>query len=98
MSLVVLVDGVPMPEGDAREFWKRFSAHMDAHKGDLAGFAKVEGFASVHPVMGPEGAELHVSRNAPQQPYVNAPRRSGSGSPPNHPPQGPRGGNGEKKP
>ncbi len=79
--LKVVVDGAPMPEAEAREFWKRFSAHMDAHKGDLAGFANAEGFESVHPVMGPDGAELHASRNAAQQPYSNAPRRSGSGSP-----------------
>jgi hypothetical protein len=82
--LIVIVDGTPMPDGEARAFWKRFSAHMDAHKGDLAGFAKAEGFASVHPVMGPDGAELHASRNAPQQAYANAPRRSGSGSPDVH--------------
>ena len=83
--LKVMVDGAPMPEAEGREFWKRFSAHMEAHKGDLAGFAKAEGFASVHPAMGPDGAELHASRNAPQQPYANAPRGSGSGSAPNHP-------------
>jgi hypothetical protein len=82
--LKVLVDGVAMPEEQAREFWKRFSAHMEANKGDLAGFAKAEGFASVHPVMGPGGAELHVSRDAPQKPYANALRGSGSGSPDVH--------------
>ena len=67
--LKVLVDGVAMPEEQARGFWKRFSAHMEANKGDLAGFAKAEGFASVHLTMGPGGAELHVSRDAPQKPY-----------------------------
>lgn len=77
--LKVLVDGVPMPDAEAREFWKRFSEHMEANKGDLAGFAKKEGFASVHPVMGREGAELHASRDAAQKPYATAPR-SGSGS------------------
>ena len=95
-GLEVIVDGAPMPEAEAREFWKRFSAHMEAHKGDLLGFAKAEGFASVQPVMGPNGAELHVSRNAPQQPYSNAPRRSGSGSPKAHPPGHSSAGNGGK--
>jgi hypothetical protein len=86
-----------MPEAEAREFWKRFSSHMDAHKGDLAGFAKAEGFASVHPVMGADGAELHASRNAAQQLYSNAPRRSGSGSPETHPQGDETGGNGGKE-
>lgn len=82
-TLKVFVDGVPMPEVEAREFWKRFSAHMDANKGDLAGFAKKEGFASVHPVMGPQGAELHASHDAAQKPYATAPKTgSTSGSPP----------------
>jgi hypothetical protein len=80
--LKVFVDGAPLPEDEAREFWKRFSAHMDANKGDLAGFAKKEGFASVHPAMGAEGAELHASRDAAQKPYATAPRSgSRSGSP-----------------
>lgn len=83
--LRVLVDGQAMPEKEAREFWKRFSDHMEANKGDLAGFAKKEGFASVHPVMGREGAELHASRDAVQKPYATASRGSGSGSAPIHP-------------
>jgi hypothetical protein len=79
MRLKVIVDGDPMPEEEAHAFWKRFSDHMDTHKGDLAGFAKLEGYASVHPKMGPDGAELWVSRTAAQTAYVTAPR-SGSGS------------------
>ena len=55
-KLTVIVDGTPMPEEEARIFWTRFSDHMEANKGDLAGFAKAEGFASVRPAMGPEGA------------------------------------------
>ena len=74
-ALQVMVDGVPMPEADARAFWKRFSAHMEAHKGDLLGFAKAEGYASVHPGMGPNGAELVVSRTKPQGPYRNVARK-----------------------
>ena len=78
-ALSVTVDGVPMAEAEARAFWKRFSAHMDAHKGDLAGFAKAEGYASVHPGVGPDGAVIAVSRSAPQGPYRNV--SSGSKTP-----------------
>jgi hypothetical protein len=86
--LGVIVDGVAMPEEEARAFWERFSAHMDEHKGDLAGFAHAEGFASVHPEMRSGAPVLIVSRTAPQRAYANAPQRgggSGSGSPPPHP-------------
>jgi hypothetical protein len=80
-SLKVLVDGVPLPEAEARALWQRFSEHMEAHRGDLEGFAKVEGFASVQPAMGAEGAELHASRTARQQPYRTAPRGSAGSGP-----------------
>jgi hypothetical protein len=82
-KLTVIVDGTPMPDEEARLFWNRFSEHMEANKGDLAGFAKAEGFASVRPAMGPEGAQLVVSRTARQEPYGKA--RSSSGSPAVHP-------------
>lgn len=82
-ALKVLVDGVALPEAEARALWSRFSAHMEAHRGDLEGFAKAEGFASVHPVMGAEGAELHASRTAAQRPYQTA-GRSGPGSAGSH--------------
>jgi hypothetical protein len=78
-KLTVIVDGVPMPDDEARAFWTRFSEHMEKNKGDLAGFAKAEGFASVRPAMGPEGAQLVVSRTAKQEPYGKA--RSNPGSP-----------------
>ncbi len=82
-ALEVLVDGVPMPEPEAQAFWKRFSEHMEAHRGDLAGFATAEGYASVHPELGPDGPRLCVSRSAAQQPYRNArPSRADGPSPP----------------
>jgi hypothetical protein len=77
-KLTVIVDGAPMAEEEARAFWTRFSDHMEKNKGDLAGFAKAEGFASVRPAMGPQGAQLVVSRTAKQEPYANA--RSNPGS------------------
>lgn len=84
--LSVIVDGAEMPEAEARAFWKRFSDHMDANKGDLAGFAKAEGFASVKPVMSADGPELVVSRTATQTPYEKAKPRSNPGSAKPRPP------------
>lgn len=59
-----------MPESEARSFWARFSAYMEEHRGDLAGFAKQEGFASVHPSMKGGSAVLLVSRTSAQRPYA----------------------------
>lgn len=73
MSLRVTIDGEALPEPEARAFWTRFSDYMETNKGDLAGFAKSEGLASVHPKMSPEGALLVGSRKESQQPYANAP-------------------------
>ena len=78
MGLSVLVDGVRMPDDEARAFWARFSEHMEKNKGDLGGFARAEGFASVRPAMTPSGPELVVSRTAPQQPYTKAGSSAGS--------------------
>jgi hypothetical protein len=80
--LGVTVDGVPLPEREAQEMWKRFSAHMDAHKGDLVGFARAEGFASVHPEMKGGQALLVASRSAPQRPYSSARRQAPPGGKP----------------
>lgn len=79
-----MVDGVCMAEAEARVFWARFSEHMEKNKGDLAGFARAEGFASVRPVMTPAGPELLVSRSAKQEPYRKAESKgSSAGSRPN---------------
>jgi len=77
--LAVTVDGAPLGEEEARAFWGRFSAFMEEHRGDLAGFAKAEGFASVHPETGPTGAVLVASRTAPQRGYATAPHRPEAG-------------------
>ena len=73
--LSVVVDGEEMPEAEARAFWKRFSDWMDTNKGDLGGFAKSEGFASVRPEHGSRGAVLVVSKTAAQVPYATAKKR-----------------------
>jgi hypothetical protein len=72
MALEVIVDGVPMPDAEARAFWTRFSEYMDANKGDLKGFAEKEGYASVVPETGRSGARLRVSKTAAQPAYANA--------------------------
>jgi hypothetical protein len=80
--LAVLVDESPLPEEEARALWARFSDYMDAHAGDLAGFAKSAGFASVHPEARHGVAFLIVSRSVAQRPYGSeSPSRSTGGSP-----------------
>src|SRR5262249_34701006 len=69
-NLAVLVDGVPLSPDEARAFWERFSDWMEAHRGDLAGFAKREGFASVHPGVDAGRPVLRVSRTEAQRPYT----------------------------
>jgi hypothetical protein len=70
--LAVLVDGESLPDDEARALWARFSAWMEDHRGDLAGFAQREGFASVHPGVRDGRAVLLVSRVTPQRPYAPA--------------------------
>ncbi len=77
MPLRVLIDGAPLADPEARALWQRFSAWMEEHQGDLAGFARAEGFASVHPELHDGEPVLIASRTAPQQPYENAPTRRG---------------------
>ena len=67
--LAVLVDGQAMPEEEGRAFWERFSAWMEEHRGDLAGFAAQEGYASVHPGVDGDRAVLRISKTAAQRPY-----------------------------
>lgn len=71
-SLQVLVDGAPLPAEQARALWLRFSAWMEDHKGDLAGFAAQEGFASVRPAMAAGAPVLVASRTDTQVAYANA--------------------------
>jgi hypothetical protein len=80
--LRVTIDGSPLPEEEARAFWHRFSAHLEAQKGDLEGFARSEGLASVHPEVDSMGALLVASRTAPQRAYTRAPERSGGSAMP----------------
>ncbi len=65
------LDGALLAEADAREFWKRFSEHMEANKGDLAGFAAKEGLASVRPSIEGGAAVLVGSHAEAQVPYTS---------------------------
>jgi hypothetical protein len=76
--LAVSVDGTPMAGDAARDVWQRFSAYMEEHKGDLAGFAKAEGYLSVHPRSEGGRAVLVFSRTEPQEAYGVVPARAES--------------------
>lgn len=67
--LAVIVDGVKLPDDEARTLWERFSDWMEEHRGDLAGFAAREGFASIHPGVDGGRPVLIASKTAPQRPY-----------------------------
>ena len=86
--LGVLVDGTPMPEPEALAFWERFSDWMEEHRGDLAGFAAKEGFASVHPGVDGDKPVLRASKSAGQRPYApvrgDPPSGAPGGSPARH--------------
>jgi hypothetical protein len=73
-ALRVLVDGEPLATEEAIAFWKRFSDWMEEHRGDLAGFARSEGLASVHPEVHDGSPVLVASRSEAQQPYDVAPK------------------------
>lgn len=64
-KLAVLVDGVALDAEPARALWTEFSAHMDEHKGDMAGFAKKKGWQSVAPEFRQGKAVLVVKTGAP---------------------------------
>ena len=78
-TLVVLVDGKPLGADLASALWKRFSAWMEEHPSDLAGFAASEGYASIHPEMHDGSPVLVASRSAPQRAYGVAPKRPKTG-------------------
>jgi hypothetical protein len=48
-NLAAWIDGAPLGDDEARLLWKEFSEHMDAHRGDMAGFAAKKGWFAVLP-------------------------------------------------
>jgi len=75
-DLKVVVDGKPLLAGEAAALWRRFSAWMEAHTGDLGGFAASEGFATVHPEIHDGTPVLIASRSGTQDAYAPAPRKT----------------------
>jgi hypothetical protein len=69
--LLARVDGQLLPEKEARDLWSRFSAYMEEHRGDLGGFAKQEGLASIRPSFEAGAAILIASHTEAQAPYRN---------------------------
>lgn len=78
-KLAVLVDGAPLPEDEARALWERFSSWMEEHRGDLGGFAKNEGFASIYPDIHEGRPVLRASRTEAQRPYAPVGRQAPAG-------------------
>ena len=82
-------DGIALGEDEARELWREFSAHMDANKGDMAGFARLKGWHAVAPEYRQGKAVLLVSTTeaavavakavAPAAEAVGKPRAKTSG-------------------
>ncbi len=62
--LSALVDGAALDAEAARALWTEFSAHMDEHKGDMAGFARKKGWQSVAPEFRQGKAVLVVQTGA----------------------------------
>jgi hypothetical protein len=79
--LRVLLDGAELGEDEARALWQRFSTWMDRHHGDLAGFARGEGLASVHPEVHGGAPVLVASRTDVQREYTSAPKRQSAVGP-----------------
>ena len=73
--LSVVLDGKPLPAEEGIAFWKRFSAWMEEHPGDLGGFARSEGLASVQPEMHDGAPVLIASHTGVQGEYTTAPKR-----------------------
>lgn len=100
MALGVRVDGIALPDDQAKALWERFSDWMEERKGDLAGFAAHEGFASVRPSVEAGQPVLLASKSAPQTPYAPVRATDAGGSPTRHAPGAPpqRGGPRNTKP
>jgi hypothetical protein len=90
--LVVLKDGAPLAEDEARALWTEFSAHMDANRGDMAGFAKQKGWTEVRPEYRKGQAVLIVSTTPEAAAKAAAPPPKPKPAPPKH------GGGGGKRP
>ena len=92
-ALAVLKDGTPLPEDEARALWTEFSAHMEANRGDTAGFAKQRGWHAVAPEFRMGRAVLVVSTTPEAAARAKAaapPPKPAAKSPPHKGPSGHR--------
>ena len=48
-KLAAMIDGALLPEEDAKALWREFSEHMEANRGDMAGFAVKKGWFAIAP-------------------------------------------------
>jgi hypothetical protein len=76
-KLAGVIDGAPLSEEDAKALWKEFSEHMDANRGDMAGFAKKKGWFAIAPEYRDGKAVLVVRTTATAKtlPAVQAPQK-----------------------
>jgi hypothetical protein len=76
-KLAGVIDGAPLFEEDAKALWKEFSEHMDANRGDMAGFAKKKGWFAIAPEYRDGKAVLVVRTTATAKtlPAVQAPQK-----------------------
>jgi hypothetical protein len=82
--LAVMIDGASMDDDAARALWTEFSAHMDAHEGDMKGFAAKKGWFAVAPEYR-QGKAVLVVRTTAAAPAAPPP-----------PPRKPQAGHGDK--
>lgn len=77
-KLAGIIDGVAMTEEAAKLLWKEFSEHMEANRGDMAGYAKKRGWFSVLPEYRGGKAVLIVktTANAKGPPPVGLPQKA----------------------
>ena len=75
-ALAALVDGQALAEEAARELWKKFSDYMGEHRGDFAGFAKVNGFLRIAPEYRGGKAVLVAYTKEPARPSGQAKKKT----------------------
>jgi hypothetical protein len=87
--LAAELDSKALGDDEARALWTEFSAHMDANRGDMIGFAKLKGWQSVAPeyragraVLVAWSGAVPVKKSAPQQQPSPKPKPKQKGPPP----------------
>jgi hypothetical protein len=79
--LAALIDGAPLDPDASRALWTEFSAHMDEHRGDFAGFARAKGWHSVTPEYQQGKAVLVVRTTAAPAPAAPKPAATKAAAP-----------------